>query len=414
MSEFMNETESLVESDKRNKALKILKDWAESGDPEGMFEYGNIYQTCRNGNDEIVDDCEAAKWYKKALDAGFDIRRFTKLFCRAFLDIRPDERLFHITPYVDILDICENFAESTNDYDSAMYIGDVYRELSASMTDDLDMEYDYYKEKRQVKLYRDKIQKYYKKAERMYEIAAESGIDDAIKEIKAINGILALYDDHLDLKKPKKYLKWAKKGFEMGDRDKYLFKNIAYTYDELSDYEEAFQWYMKGAQEGNEACQDVLERYSYDIENYVRDNKGSDAFHKGNKYYKYGMSKERQDWDNAYNAFLEADKLGDVRATVKLGNMYRVLRNGSCYEDNEAEAVKWYTKAIHSGKICAEEQIAPLIMKVEDFFDEVFGFMYEGPKDITLYEEILEFCKECFEKNQDQLRLLRITNLTRL
>ena len=178
------------------------------------------------------------------------------------------------------------------------------------------------------------------------------------------------------------------------------------------DYNEAIKWYTKSAKQGKAYAQYSLALMYYYGDDIPQDyNKAfkwfskaaeqgdADAMFKLGEIYSYGEG-VTEDTNIAMEWYLKAAQAGDAEAMYELGDIYRLGR-GIAEDPNKAK--EWYSKAIELYRKDADAGDSDAMYKI--------GLMYETGRGVDEdYEEARDWYKKAIEigDNEANIQLLVI------
>lgn len=279
-------------AENKHEAIKWYKKAAEQGDCFAQYSLGFFYEF---GDGVPKDESEAVKWYRKAAEQGDSAAQLC-------LGEMYENGECVVSDYKEAAKWYRLAADQAEP-DGCWHLGQMY-EYGLGVDEDL------------------------KEAEKWYRKAVELGCDYAMTELES-----------MEQAKAQMLLEEAKKAFEEGRwgdgiaaamktdlSDASLLEWLGYCHrygkGVAVDYDKAFKWYLKSAENGNRDGQ-------YHVAEMFEDGQGV-----------------KEDEAKAFYWYKKSAGNGCVQAQCELGSCYE---NGKGTEKNLAEAFKWYLKAAENG-----------------------------------------------------------------
>lgn len=309
-NEFLQQGEQAEEANNYDKALEFYKKAADMGSAEAMYNIANIY------NDDNYDKCNIEKsiiWMKKAAEAGYT-DAMNSLGIMYFSGELSDENM------EENREIAKKWwikAAEMGNTGAMSFLGISY-ELG---TGNLQTAIDWYTKGAKLgdtncmnclgNVYRK--QENYSLAMKWYKKAANA--ED--KNDDAMNSLGLMYSNGEGVKEDQEIAKewWLKAANEENVE---AMNNLGWYYEQKENYAQAFLWYQKSAENGNEDGMFEL-GCAYDFGRGVLQNKRK-----------------------AFELYKKAAEKGHNQAMGYLGYAYR---HGEGTEQNYQLAMEWYTKA---------------------------------------------------------------------
>ena len=316
---------------------------ADMGDPEGMYNLGNIY---KDGKGEVTkDEDEAIVWYRKAVEMGHG--KSAKALGRIYyknkdesIAIEWDRKGAELgdSCCMNNLGYAYEYGKGGLTKDGAKAIEWYRRSIEFDTTCgcgmfSLDISY----EKGKNGLRRDE-----ERAVELYRKAAEAG------NIKAMNSLGYAYEYGQGglTKDEAKAVEWYRKAAEAGNATAMFNLGYAYQYGQgglTKDEAKAVEWYQKAVEAGNATAMNSL-----------------------GAYYELGKGGLTKDEAKAMEWYQKAAEAGNTTAMLNLGSCYYNGRGELTKDD--VQAVVWYRKAAEAGDatamfclgICYEEGVGML------------------------------------------------------
>ncbi len=337
---------------------------AELGDPEGMYNLGDIYE---DGKGEVTkDEEEAIVWYRKAVEARHG--KSAKALARIYKDKDEAMTVEWYRKGIELGDSC------------CMYnLGRSYAYGEGGLTKDEAKAVEWYRRSAKVDTScgcgmvalgisyeegKDGLSVDKKQAVKWYQKAAALGHPRGMLRLGLAyeNAMGGLTKDEV------KAVEWYRKAAEAGNARGMSFMGHAYEYGQLGltkDETKAVEWYQKAAEAEDSLGMRYL-GYAYynatggltkdDVQAGVWWRKAAEAgdatamFNLG-IYYQYGQGGLTKDEAKAVEWYQKAAEAGNATAMCNLGNCYEYGKGG--LTKGEAKAVEWYQKAAEAGNATA-------------------------------------------------------------
>ena len=337
---------------------------AELGDPEGMYNLGDIYE---DGKGEVTkDEEEAIVWYRKAVEAGHG--KSAKALAHIYKDKDEAMTVEWYRKGIELGDSC------------CMYnLGWSYAYGKGGLTKDEAKAVEWYRRSAKVDTScgcgmvalgisyeegKDGLSVDKKQAVKWYQKAAALGHPRGMLRLglayeHAMGGLT---------KDEVKAVEWYRKAAEAGNARGMSFMGHAYEYGQLGltkDETKAVEWYQKAAEAEDSLGMRYL-GYAYynatggltkdDVQAGVWWRKAAEAgdatamFNLG-FFYEYGKGELTKDKAKAVEWYQKAAEAGNANAMNSLGNCYEYGKGG--LTKDEAKAVEWYKKAAEAGDATA-------------------------------------------------------------
>ena len=137
-----------------------------------------------------------------------------------------------------------------------------------------------------------------------------------------------------------------------------------------TDYDQAFRWYLKAAKQGNADAAFKAGYYYQEMLEEPNENEAINWYTKAANAYHVDAQKaladllyKNQQYDQAFQWYLNAADRGVAEAAYRVGDYYREL----LVEKDLDEAIKWYTKAADNGYIQAQTKLGELYYANEQY-----------------------------------------------
>ncbi|MCI5901611.1 MAG: serine/threonine-protein kinase [Blautia sp.] len=281
------------------KAYKLLKKAADTGNTEAQYQLGNCFY---EGTGVEQNTETAIELYEEAADAGNADAQ--KSLSAAYYSL--GQTYYGESDYKEAVKWYEKASDAGN-VDAQYQLGNCYCEgTGVEQNTEIAIEW--------------------------YEKAADEGNEDARNSLSEICYSLGnIYYDETDYEKA---VELYKKASDAGNVDaQYQLGNC---YCEGTGVEQntetAIEWYEKAADEGNEDARNSLSEICYSL---------------GNIYY------DETDYEKAVELFKKAAEAGNAEAQYQLGNYYYD-------EEDYNEAVKWYEKAAEYENVQAQYMVGSI------------------------------------------------------
>jgi TPR repeat protein len=142
--------------------------------------------------------------------------------------------------------------------------------------------------------------------------------------------------------------------------------NLGFFYDSSKRYDKALEWYMKGARQGSEVCENnigISYRFGQGVEKNIDTalewfTKSAEKDHAGAQYEAGAIHYDEGRYEEAFQWFTKSAAQGDTDATLDLGECYE---KGNGVKKDISEALKLYGKAIEKGHAEAKENLRRLV-----------------------------------------------------
>ena len=308
---------------------------AELGDPEGMYNLGDIYEY---GKGEVTkDEEEAIVWYRKAVEAGHG--KSAKALGRIYYEDKDESIAIEwYRKGAELGDSCcmnnlgyaYEYGEGGLTKDGAKAIEWYRRSIEFDTTCgcgmfSLGISY----EEGKNGLRRDE-----ERAVELYRKAAEAGNTKAMNSL----GYAYLYGQKGLTKDEAKAVEWYQKAAEAGNATAMYNLGVCYKYGKgglTKDEAKAVEWYRKAAEAGNATAMNSL-----------------------GVYYEYGKGGLTKDEAKAVEWYQKAAEAGEATAMYNLGLCYEYGKGG--LTKDTSKAVEWYRKAAEAGNSTAAERLQEL------------------------------------------------------
>jgi TPR repeat protein len=278
---------------------------AQRGNAAAQNALGKMYSKGRGVNHDYG---EAVKWYRKAAEQGNERGQFN-------LGVS----------YSEGQGVPKDNGEAFKCYRKAAEQGDkdAQYNLAVSYTKGLGVPKD-----------NGEALKWYRKAEEQGDESAQYALG------KVYSHGLGVPQDN------KEALKWFRKSAEQGNAEAQNALGKMYSNGQgvTQDYKEAVKWYRKAAEQGHVKAQQELPALQ-DTMSKMSD--GEKMLQAGNIAY------DKKGYEEAMEFFRKGAQLGDASCQLKLGDMYSL----GVVPQDYGEALKWYRKAADDGNEHAPYQI---------------------------------------------------------